>query len=159
MARHGLILGEHKATTCMDLLEALLAPYRSFWDRFGGKNPVPGTWSHWEASGRKKSLWKASEADSEDVGKTFVFFLYLFMAQIPGIWVYNVIWMNLDQFPAQTGPWGPIWGPFCFFTILANFWCCNSAIVVLQQHYWAAATAPLCRQNRGGYDVGHRDVT
>ena len=44
MARHGLILGEHEATACTDLLEALLAQYRPILDRFWTNMlDLPGT--------------------------------------------------------------------------------------------------------------------
>ena len=32
MARHGLMLGEHEAAACTDLLDALLHPYQSILD-------------------------------------------------------------------------------------------------------------------------------
>ena len=44
MARHGLILGEHEATACTDLLEALLAQYRPIWGRFWVDLPGTGVW-------------------------------------------------------------------------------------------------------------------
>ena len=37
LARHGLILCQHRDTACTELLEALLYQYRSIWDRIWAK--------------------------------------------------------------------------------------------------------------------------
>ena len=56
MARHGLILCQHGATACMDLLEALLAPYRSISGPFWGKLlDFGGTWV-WGAKKHAKNI-------------------------------------------------------------------------------------------------------